>query len=181
MTLRKRFITLTNFFSHRCLSNRGQCHHRPMRRLGVLIAFGAWMAASVAGAADTKPGKGTGKPLSAADEAALARYLNEAFDEGYVMGPKHLQDAERYLTQARRAAPGDPRTDYVHGLVLLKQSQAKTAVAQFEAAIKHEGGSHYWPAWQAAIWGYLVDKQYETGLKKLDEFAAAGSERRKAR
>jgi len=87
------------------------------------------------------------------------------------MGPRHLQDAEKHLAQARRVAPGDPRTDYVHGLVLLKQSQVRLAVVQFEAAVKHDGGSYYWPAWQAAIWGYLVDKQYELGLKKLDEFA----------
>src|SRR5262249_765667 len=61
--------------------------------------------------------------------------------------------------------------DYAHGLVLLKQSQLKPAVAQFEAAFKQDDG-RYWPAWQAAIWGQIVDKQYETGLKKLDEYAA---------
>jgi hypothetical protein len=61
--------------------------------------------------------------------------------------------------------------DYAHGLVLLKQSQTKPAVAQFEAALKQDDG-RYWPAWQAAIWGSLVDKQYDTGLNRLDDYAA---------
>ena len=65
---------------------------------------------------------------------------------------------------------GNQRFDFANGLVLLKQGQAKPAAVQFEAAIARDGAA-YWPAWQAAIWAHLADKQYEQGLKRLDEFA----------
>jgi hypothetical protein len=106
------------------------------------------------------------------DEAALAGHLKNAFEEGAVFGPKRLQEAQKHLAQARRVAPGDWRVDYAQGLVLVKQSQMKPAIVQFEAALNHDDGRH-WPAWQATIWAYLVDKQYEVGLKKLDEYATA--------
>jgi hypothetical protein len=137
-------------------------------RLSRWIVMGACMATAAARAAD--PGASR-KALSPAAEAALAGHLKGAFEEGFVIGPRHLQEAVKHLNLARRTAPGDPRVDYAHGLVLLKQSQTKPAVAQFEAALKQDEG-RYWPAWQAAIWGHIVDKQYETGLKKLDEYAA---------
>jgi hypothetical protein len=134
------------------------------------LAIGACLAAEAARAADPKAAGGR-KPLSPAAAAALAGHLHDAFDEGLVIGPKHLQEAQKHLGLARRAAPGDPRVDYAQGLVLLKQSQMKPAIAQFEAALKLDGG-RYWPAWQAAIWGHLVNRQYEEGLTRLDEYAA---------
>jgi hypothetical protein len=138
-------------------------------RLSQWIVIGACLATAAARAAEPKAAAGR-KALTPAAEAALAGHLKDAFEEGFVIGPRHLQEALKHLNLARRAAPGDPRVDYAHGLVLLKQSQMKPAVAQFEAALKQDDG-RYWPAWQAAIWGYLVDKQFETGLNKLDDYA----------
>ena len=135
----------------------------------MLLAGVAW-ASAIAWGDEAKPGAGLNKPLSAANEAALAECLKDAFDEGYIVGPRRMQEAQKHLAHARRIAPGDPRIDYAQGLMLLKQSQMKPAVAQFEAAIGREE-ARYWPAWQASIWGHLVEKHYESGLSKLDEFA----------
>ena len=121
--------------------------------------------------ADTKIRIADRKPLSQVDEAALAGHFREAFDEGYIVGPRRLQEAQKRLADARRLAPGDPRVDYATGLVLMKQGQVKPAAAQFEAALQRDGAA-YWPAWQAVIWAHLSDKQYEPGLSRLDEFAA---------
>jgi hypothetical protein len=134
------------------------------------IMIGACLMTAVARAADPKTDAGR-KALSPAAAAKLAGHLKSAFDEGLVIGPKHLQEAQKHLGLARQAAPGDPRVDYAQGLVLLRQSQMKPAIAQFDAALKLDGG-RYWPAWQAAIWGRLVDKQYEEALTRLDEYAA---------
>lgn len=122
-------------------------------------------------AADAKGPAAERKPLTEADETALGAQLKQAFDEGYVVGPKRLHEAQKYLVQARRAAPGDPRIEYATGLILLKQGQVKPATVQFEAAIGRDGAA-YWPAWQAAVWSHLADKQYEPGLKRLVEYAA---------
>src|SRR5262249_24582690 len=108
--------------------------HSPVPRGGpaavfrACFVFAACLGSAVGFAADPKPGSIAPKPLSVSEEAALARHLADAFDEGFVMGPRHLQDAEKHLALARRAAPGDPRTEYVYGLVLLKQSQVKSAL-----------------------------------------------------
>src|SRR5262245_56233983 len=106
-------------------------------RLSRWIVIGACLATAGARAAEPR-GTTDRKPLSPSAEAALAGHLKEAFEEGFVIGPRHLQEAVKRLNLARRAAPGDPRVDYAHGLVLLKQSQTKPAVAQFEAAVKQE-------------------------------------------
>ncbi|HEY2253212.1 MAG TPA: hypothetical protein VGH74_19195, partial [Planctomycetaceae bacterium] len=138
------------------------------------ILFMALVGASLAPvclAADAKAPAGHRKPLSEADEESLAGHLKEAFDEGYIVGPKRLKDAQKHLAQARKTAPGDPRIDYANGLVLMKQGQVKPATVQFDAAVTREGAA-YWPAWQAAIWSHLAEKQYEPGLQRLDEFAA---------
>ena len=137
-------------------------------RLSWWIVMGACLATAAARADDPKAAA-TRKPLSPATESALAGHLKNAFEEGFVIGPRHLQEAVKNLNLARRAAPGDPRVEYAHGLVLLKQSQMKPAVAQFEAALKQDG--RYWLAWQAVIWACLVDKQYDAGLNKLDDYA----------
>lgn len=136
----------------------------------VLVLAGAFATGTTL-AADTKTPAGGRKPLSEADEEELAGQLKDAFEDGYIVGPKRLKDAQKILAQARKTAPGDPRIDYANGLVLWKQGQVKPATAQFEAAVTREGAA-YWPAWQTAIWALLGDKQYEPGLKRLDEFAA---------
>ncbi len=136
-----------------------------------MFALVVCLTAAAAVADDAKPAPVAGRSLTPAAEAALARHLKDALNEGFVIGPKHLYDAEKHLGLARRAAPVDPRPDYVLGLVLVRQSQVKAAVEKFEAVVKTDEGSRYWPAWQGAIWGHLVDKQYEKGLAKLDEFA----------
>jgi hypothetical protein len=111
------------------------------------------------------------KPLSKDENAALAEHLKQALDEGYIVGPKRLHEAQKKLALARRVAPTEPRIDFANGLVLVKQGQLKLAKSQFEAALSRDGAA-YWPAWQAAIWAHLADKQYEQGLKRLIEFAA---------
>jgi|GEM_PF-3396785 len=138
---------------------------------GLALAWAVTLAAQAARAADTKAHAAGRKPLSEADEKALAGHLKDAFDEGYVVGDKRLQEAQKHLSQARKTAPSDPRIDYANGLMLMKQGKAKPATVQFDAAVAREGAA-YWPAWQTAIWAHLAEKQYETGFKKLDEFAA---------
>jgi hypothetical protein len=148
----------------------------PVRFCGAMacrwMLLAACLAVSGVRAGESKSGSGPRKPLSPADEAALAGHLKNAFKEGAVFGPRRVEEAQKHLAQARRVAPGDWRIDYSQGLVLVKQSQMKLAIVQFEAALRHDDGRH-WPAWQATIWAHLVDKQYEVGLGKLDDYATA--------
>lgn len=111
--------------------------------------------------------------------AVLAEHLEAALEEGYAIGESHLQSAEKRLALARRAAPGDPRIDYVHGLILLRQLQIQPACAHFEAARKLDRG-RCWPAWQADIWGRFVSKQYESGFALLGEYANLVAQAEKA-
>ncbi|MGE5194126.1 MAG: hypothetical protein ACM3U2_16645 [Deltaproteobacteria bacterium] len=138
------------------------------RRCWLVLA--ACLATSGMLAGETKRTARGQKPLSPAGEAVLAAHLKDAFDAGRVIGPQHLQEALKDLELARQVAQGEPRVDYTHGLVLVKQLHVAAAIAQFEAARKLDGG-RYWPAWQAAIWGHCLDKQYETGLVRLTEYA----------
>lgn len=100
----------------------------------------------------------------------VATHLQEALEEGFGSGPKHLHEAQKHLDKARKGAPRDPRVEYAAAIIFLKQSQTKAAVSRFEAALKLDK-TGYWPAWQGAIWGHLAEKQLEMGLKQLDEFA----------
>jgi hypothetical protein len=61
--------------------------------------------------------------------------------------------------------------------MLARQSQWNQAISQFDAAIENDDS--YWPAWQAAVWTQLAEKRYESGLRRLVEFAAIvrGSEK----
>lgn len=99
----------------------------------------------------------------------LVEHFKKAFDEGFVIGPKRIQEAQKHLAPARKLLSDDARADYALGLMFVKQSQLKQAITQFEVAI--ETDESYWPAWQAAIWAQFVDKRYEPGLKQLVEFA----------
>jgi hypothetical protein len=112
------------------------------------------------------------RPISPASTGAavVAEHLKAAFEEGYTVGESHLQNAQKHLALARREAPGDPRIDYVQGLILLRQLQIEPACAHFEAARKLDQG-RYWPAWQADIWGRFINKQYESGFAILGEYA----------
>lgn len=160
--------------------DRFQAHALPMRPLASTccqLVCALYLTCALAPAADKKSAsKDSGETRNAAstavsgEHAKVGEKLKEAFDDGFVIGPKRLQEAAKLLVQARKLAPDEPRVDYAHGLVLLKQSQNKPAVVQFEAAIKHDGGP-FWPAWKAAIWSHFVEKQYEPGLKRLVEFA----------
>ena len=133
--------------------------------------FCAWLVLAGAQAADTKARPADRKPPSDAGDSSVAGQLKDAFDRGYIVGPKRLNEAQKHLAQARRSAPDDPRIDFALGLMLVKQGQMKPALAQFDAAVERDGAA-YWPAWQVAIWAHLSEKQYEAGLKRLDEFAA---------
>ncbi|MFN0053815.1 MAG: hypothetical protein ACKV0T_16675 [Planctomycetales bacterium] len=102
--------------------------------------------------------------------ATLAERISELLEEGYQSGPKHFQAAQKQLAQVHKLADQEPLLEYAWGLVLLKQSQPKPAAGQFEAAL-NRGGEPFWPAWRGLIWSLLSDRQYEKGLKRLDEFA----------
>lgn len=102
----------------------------------------------------------------------LLQNVEGMFEEGYTVGPKHLQAAQKRFAAARALSPDDRRLDYAWGLVLLRHSQPKQAVAQFETATTATGPEG-WLAWQALIWSYLVDRQYEKGLGRLDLMAKA--------
>jgi hypothetical protein len=141
-----------------------------VRRLalaGILLA--GCVSTAVAGAAEKKAGAASGKAAPRAD--SVAGLLKSAFDEGYSIGPSRLKAAERQITKARSLDGGDWRIDYALGLVLVKQSQMKAAVAQLETAARDNEAAN-WPAWQALIWCQFVDKQYERGFQSLDHFAA---------
>ncbi|MBI3864427.1 MAG: tetratricopeptide repeat protein [Planctomycetia bacterium] len=122
------------------------------------------------GEGEAKPAADASRQPAPAQNAALAERLKQALEEGFVVGPKRLQEAQKQLAQARRLAPDDPRIDYALGLVLVKQAQVKQAIVQFETAVERDG-NRFWPAWQALIWSQLSEKRYEQGLKQLVEFA----------
>lgn len=128
----------------------------------------ACLVVSAAGA-DPKI-NGNAAPPPSTDDPAIVEHFKRAFAEGFVVGPKRLQEAQKHLTQARRLAPRDPRLDYALGLILVRQSQLKQAIDQFQAAIEND--ESYWPAWQAAVWTQLAEKRYEPGLRQLVAFAA---------
>jgi hypothetical protein len=110
------------------------------------------------------------RPGELGENPALAAELKDAFDGGYVVGPKSARDAAGRLEKLRRLAPADVRIDYAHGLILVKQSQNQQANARFEAAITRPG-SPYWPTWKGAIWTHLLDKRYEQAMSRLVEFS----------
>ncbi len=153
-----------------CLGTRGSLMSL-VSGVCLVLAVGGTPVANPCRAADTKTPAADRKSSTEADDEVLAGQLKEAFDDGYVVGPKRLKEAQKHLSQARRSAPSDPRIDYANGLVLMKQGQVRPASAQFDAAVTRDGPA-YWPAWQAAIWAHLAERQYEPGLKQLDEFAA---------
>ncbi|MBS0266264.1 MAG: hypothetical protein JSS02_30320 [Planctomycetes bacterium] len=107
-------------------------------------------------------------PGTVPENSELVEPLEQAFAEGFVVGPKRIQEAQKFLNQARKIAPHDPRVEYTHGLLLVKQSQLKQAVPHFQAAITENDS--YWPAWQGAIWAQFADKRYDTGFKQLLDF-----------
>src|SRR5579872_3708050 len=141
--------------------------------LRCLAALTVSLAISVA-AADPKIGGDTSPKPPPSDNAALVGHLKRGFDEGFVIGPTRLQEAQKSFAEARRLAPRDPRVDYALGLVLVRQSHLEEAITRFEAAIEND--KSYWPAWQAAIWARLAANRYEPGLKRLDEYAQAVEE-----
>lgn len=115
--------------------------------------------------------------LSAADNRPppatpeLASQVQGLFANGYVVGLKGQKAAQANWEAARKLAPNDARPDYAYGLVLLRQSQLKPAIAQFEATVQRPGEQH-WPAWQALIWSQLNDRQYDKAIARLLEYAS---------
>jgi hypothetical protein len=132
------------------------------------LLLAACLIASAARAGGAKADDRRTAPASGA--AVVGEHIKAAFDEGYIIGESHLQNAQKQLTLARRAAPGDPRIDYVHGLIHLRQLQVEPACAHFEAARKLDRG-RYWPAWQADIWVHFVNRQFASGFAILGEYA----------
>jgi hypothetical protein len=143
-----------------------QAHHN--LRDALLLA--ACLIASAVWAGDTQSENDRRTSPASPGTPAVAEHLKAALDEGYIIGESHLHSAQKHLALARREGPGDPRIDYVQGLIHLRQLQIEPACAHFEAARKLDRG-RYWPAWQADIWGHFVNKQYENGFAILGEYA----------
>jgi hypothetical protein len=136
-----------------------------------IVAFGLFLATVLAtGLSVARDEKSANAENQRPDDLAIAEQLKAAFDAGFLVGPRSAQDAVGRIERLRRVAPADPRIDFVHGLVLAKQSQMKLASAQFEAAVM-QAGPAFWPAWKAAIWSHFVEKRYESGLNRLVEFS----------
>lgn len=107
---------------------------------------------------------------TAAESPELLRQMQALFADGFSIGPKGLKAAHQHWQAARRTAPNDRRADMAYGFVLLRQSQYKPAIAQFEA-VRGQPGDMQFDAWQAQIWAELVDRQYDAGLAHLAEYA----------
>jgi tetratricopeptide (TPR) repeat protein len=152
-----------------------QGHLAPAVRLIGLMALlvRPSFAGTPSGAAAVEPARrDSQRSISAplAPSQALVENVKGVLDEGYQTGARRLQGAQKKLASARNLTGDDWRLDYAYGLVLLKHSQNKKAIAQFESAIQR-ADSPYWPAWKALIWTQIVEKQYAKGLDRLDEFA----------
>jgi tetratricopeptide (TPR) repeat protein len=133
-----------------------------------LLGFAMSVMAAVCAARVLTASENNRKPTPA-NNATVVEHIERAFEEGFVVGPRRLQEAQEHLAQARRLASEDPRVDFALGLVLVRQGQVKQAIVPFEAAIEID--ESYWPAWQAAIWTLLAEKRYEAGLRRLVNFA----------
>lgn len=107
----------------------------------------------------------------AVSDSPVAAQLSSAFGAGFTAGRKQLLEAQKSLDRARKLAPGDPRIDFAHGLILLKQSQTRLAIEQLESAAGGEDES-YFPAWQVMIWIHFGERKYDRGFKLLNEFAS---------
>lgn len=130
-------------------------------------------APAVPSSSPSSPAAASSSPTSPFPEAApaLVTGVEELLEEGFKVGPRQLSLIKKKLEAARaQSADDDPRLDYAYGIILVRQSQIKAAVVQFESAVNRKGPA-YWPAWQALIWGQLIDRQYDKGLRRLDEFA----------
>lgn len=145
----------------------GVSHSSRLGALWAVLACGLLAAAGLACADDRKADSGKG---NASQDLAVGGQLKEAFAVGFQVGPRSAQAAQERLVQIRNLVPDDPRIDYSQGLVLVRQSQIKQALVQFEAAIA-QNGPPLWPAWKAAIWSQFIDNQFEAGLNRLVEFA----------
>jgi tetratricopeptide (TPR) repeat protein len=133
--------------------------------LAVCVLLTVNTSALVRAADEDQPAQA--RPVAPSPAAGSVQTLLE---EGFATGTGKSAEAHRNAVAAQRLAPTDPRVNYAYGLVLMKLAQHTNARALFEAAVKQPGPA-YWPAWQASIWTALANRQYETGLKQLDEFA----------
>jgi hypothetical protein len=134
------------------------------------IVAGALLVCGIGFSAEEPPGAAGPSPFPDAPPALVSGVEN-LLEEGFKVGPRQLPLVKKKFEAARSlSADDDPRLDYAYGLVLVRQSQNKAALVPLEAAVNRNGPA-YWPAWQALIWVQLVDRQYDKGLNRLDEFA----------
>lgn len=108
-------------------------------------------------------------PMPATD-GPLGKRVASLFQVGYGRGPRAASDIQRAYESLRSSADGDPRIDYAHGLIQLKQLKQSEAQADFIAATKRPG-KPYLPAWEALIWCHFVAKEFDEGLESLVKFA----------
>jgi len=109
------------------------------------------------------------EPASASD-GPLGKRVANLFQIGYGRGPRAASDTQRAYESLRTSADGDPRIDFAHGLIQLRQLKQSDAQSDFIAATKRPG-KIYLPAWETLIWCNFVGKEFDEGLETLVKFA----------
>lgn len=120
---------------------------------------------------------GRGSPASAPGKMVLAPKAKEALDKGLrALRENKLAEAEKYLGEAMRLAPGNPEVLYAQGMLRLKQHDWGQAQSVLEKATQIEPNSA--PAF-AALGMVLYDQgKYDAAiapLKKALELNPAGA------
>jgi Flp pilus assembly protein TadD len=102
-----------------------------------------------------------GKPL-------LAPKAKEAFDRGLrALGADQLQDAERFVSEAARLAPGHPDVLYVQGVLYLKQRNWEQAWSVLEKATQAD--PNHARAFAALGMALSNQRKYDAAIAPLEK------------
>jgi len=120
---------------------------------------------------------GGGSPALAPGKMVLAPKAKEALDKGWrAFRENKLAEAEKYLGEAMRLAPGNPEVLYAQGMLRLKQHDWGQAQTVLEKATQIEPNSA--PAFAALGMVFYEQGKYEAAiapLKKSLELDPAGA------
>jgi thioredoxin-like negative regulator of GroEL len=120
---------------------------------------------------------GGGSPASAPGKMVLAPKAKEALDKGLrAFRENKLAEAEKYLAEAMRLAPGNPEVLYAQGMLRLKQHDWGQAQTVLEKATQIEPNSA--PAFAALGMALCDQGKYDAAiapLKKSLELNPAGA------